>query len=860
MIGETLGHYRIDACLGAGGMGTVYRARDERLHRTVAIKVVGASGAGGSTPEDRSRLLDEARAASHLNHPHICTVYEVGDADGRAFIAMEYVAGRPLSESLPADGLPAETVVRFGVQIADALAHAHERGVVHRDLKTANVVVAEEQGVKVLDFGLARRIDTPAQEDLTRSIEESTERGTLIGTVAYIAPELLLGHPADARSDIWALGVVLYEMATGEHPFRGRNKFELTAAILRSPAHPFPPPVPPMLRAIISRCLTKEPAQRYQRAGEVRAALEAVQTDVLSTPIPTTDASNRTWLRWLAAGATGVALFVLAAWLFAHRPRGPWERGNAGGRLTRIVSSEDQTFDPSLSSDGRMLCYASRNADGRVDLFTVRVAGGGRVQLTNDDAREETPRFSPDGERIAFTRRDPVASTPEIRVVPSLGGEVLARIANAASPAWSPDGKRLVYVRGSGSDGATEVVTSTPDGSDARVIMRADSVYPFLRNPAWSPDGNQIAIVRGTGGVAGEIWLMPASGGSPRRAIEEGGAVFSDAPVYTPDGRGIVHTSNRGGATNLWFLPLSGDSPIRLTTGSGPDASPSISASGAVSFVNSRWRNTLDLYDLTSGTSRVLVTHTPFLWGPAVSPDGQEVAFSRSEEDGSWHIWTIDLSGGAPRRLTAGEAGEVYPRYSPDGTSVWFYTWIAPRRIGHVPSRGGPLEMFPLAGDQGYGDLSPDGKTLAFTRADADSERVYLASPNGEGMRALTRSSGAVPRWSPDGSLIAYAADRGFAGGIFLIKPNGTSGRRLTREGGWPVWWPGGREVGYLAVGADGNQEIRVASLDGSTRTLTNIKLNGTNHPFAIFPDGRRLVGSSAVHVSDEIWLLEPGR
>ena len=202
------------------------------------------------------------------------------------------------------------------------------------------------------------------------------------------------------------------------------------------------------------------------------------------------------------------------------------------------------------------------------------------------------------------------------------------------------------------------------------------------------------------------------------------------------------------------------------------------------------------LDDLSAGTSRVLLTHTPFLWGPAVSPDGREVAFSRSEEDGAWHIWTIDLSSGTLRRVTAGEAGEVYPRYSPDGTSLWFHTWIAPRRIGHVLARGGPLEMVPLTGEQVYADLSPDGKTLAFSRADADSERVYLAPAGGGSMRALTRSSGAVPRWSPDGSLIVYAGDRGYAGGILVIKPDGSSERRLTPDGGWPVWWPGGREVG----------------------------------------------------------------
>ena len=233
-------------------------------------------------------------------------------------------------------------------RIAGALAHAHERGVIHRDLKTANVVVAEEHGVKVLDFGLARRIDTAAQEDATRTVEESTESGTLIGTVAYIAPELLLGQLADARSDIWALGVVLYEMATGEHPFRGRNKFELTAAILQSPPHPFPPHVPPMLRAIISRCLTKEPGQRYQRAGEVRAALEAMQTDVLPTSLPPVGAARRAWQPWAAAGLAGALIIALVTWMLGHRARGPWERGSAGGKLTRIICVGRSDFRPGV--------------------------------------------------------------------------------------------------------------------------------------------------------------------------------------------------------------------------------------------------------------------------------------------------------------------------------------------------------------------------------------------------------------------------------------------------------------------------------------------------------------------------------
>jgi len=853
MIGETLGQYRIESRLGAGGMGVVYRARDERLHRTVALKVVGGE-TGGSSPDERHRMLEEARAASHLNHPHICTVYEVGDVDGRMFIAMEYVNGRPLSEILPSNGLPVETVLRYGSQIAGALAHAHERGVTHRDLKTANVVVDEEHGAKVLDFGLARRFDPVETDAVTKSVDNAIVPTAIAGTLAYIAPEVLLGNPADARSDIWALGVVLYEIATGELPFRGRTEIELSAAILRSPPHPFPPHVPPLVRGIIQRCLAKEPSQRYQRAGEARAALEAVQSDALIVP-PAPIASSRS--RQLRIGAAGLVLLGVAGWIWwRSSDRGGVQPTAIGGQLTRIVASEFQTIDPALSGDRRMLTYAAEAPDARIDLYTARVAGGGRVQITNDDAREETPKFSPDGERIAFTRREG-DKPPEVRIVPSLGGDAVATIPMAANPAWAPDGTRLVYLR-RGDAGVTELVTSGVDGANARVLVRGESTHPFLRHPAWSPDGRQIAFVKGSGGVAGEIWIVPAEGGPPRRAIEDSGSIYSEFPVFTADGRGLVHTSNRGGATNIWLWPLAGGAPVRLTTGPGPDESPTMSNDGAVAFVNSRWRNTLDVHDLGAGTSRVLVTHSPFLWGPAVSPDGREIAFSRSEVDGSWHIWTVPVDGGDPRRLTSGDAGEVYPRYSADGKTILFHTWDAPRRIGQVPAAGGALTFLPLNRGEGFADLSPDGKAIAFSRADGETERVYVAPQSGGDARLLTHSPATVPRWSPDGSRIAFAANRGYSGGIFVVDRSGANERRISAEGGWPVWWPDGRQIAFLTIGPQGNQ-VRVASITGGdTRLIASIKLAGTNHPFAVFPDGKRIAGTNAVHVSDEIWLLEP--
>jgi len=278
MIGRQLGHYRILAMLGAGGMGEVYRAHDQHLDRDVALKLLPAA-----TFEDalaRARLVREARAAAALNHASICTIHDVGEADGQAYIAMELVDGRPLADLMDGHGLPVDDVLGYGIQIAEALAHAHARGVIHRDLKSANAIVTAERRVKVLDFGLAKKV-SGAKLSLATTQQENvvslTERGTVVGTIAYMAPEQLRGETADARSDLWAFGVVLYEMCAGARPFQGRSSFEVSSNIINHPPMTFPPTVSPALRAVIERCLEKDPARRYQTAGEARAALQAVQ-------------------------------------------------------------------------------------------------------------------------------------------------------------------------------------------------------------------------------------------------------------------------------------------------------------------------------------------------------------------------------------------------------------------------------------------------------------------------------------------------------------------------------------------------------------------------------------------------------
>jgi serine/threonine protein kinase/tetratricopeptide (TPR) repeat protein len=325
LIGQIISHYRIVEKLGAGGMGEVYRARDEQLKRDVAVKILPDSQ---GSAEAGKKLLREAQSASALNDPHICIIHEVGEAGGRHFIVMELVEGRPLNSLIPPEGLRPDLVVRYGAQIAAALAHAHDRGIIHRDIKTANVVITPSGQVKVLDFGLAKLYGDHKLADVTRSIQSATNATAVVGTLPYIAPEVLRGEEADARSDIWSLGVTLFEMSTGNRPFRGQTSYELTSGILREPLPPLPPQLPPGLRAIIERCLEKEPGHRYQRAGEVRAALEAVHTQPASSsstvPVSVTPLISAKRSLWISSV---IGLAVLAAALFA---------ANVGGSRDRV--------------------------------------------------------------------------------------------------------------------------------------------------------------------------------------------------------------------------------------------------------------------------------------------------------------------------------------------------------------------------------------------------------------------------------------------------------------------------------------------------------------------------------------------
>ena len=841
--------YTIERELGRGGMATVYLAHDLKHDRDVAIKVFHpelAALLGGD------RFFREIRIVAKLSHPRILSLHDSGRAGGFLFYVMPYVEGETLADKLRREKqLSIEESLRVVRQVAAALDYAHEHGIIHRDVKPANILLQGDEAV-VADFGIALAIEAAGGERLTGT-------GLSLGTPEYMSPEQATGdRQVDARSDVYSLGCVLYEMLAGEPPHIGTNVQAVIARVLTDKApdvRTARDTVPPHVANAVARALNKVPGDRFSTAGGFASALRQSR----AIAIPKVKLGKALWRRIIATVAV-VALLAAATSWFLLRTRAKLAITGDTGRLSLLLSSEELAFDPALSPDGKMIAYAA--GDGtRVDLFVRMVQGGQPVQVTDDNALEATPAFSPDGERIAFTRRDSTGSDQTIWVVPALGGDATPVASNARMPAWSYDGTRLAYVEILPGQLSSLVVVS-PDGEDRSVVFEDQAPYLALYSPAWSPDGTLLAVSRSVGGNAGEIWLISLEGDPPRRLSHDPPGVVAHDPVFTPDGRGIVYSSNRAGTINLWFVPVGGGDPVQLTTGAGPDEAPSVARNGTIAFVNSRWRQHLLLFDLETSQRRTLHTHRDFIWAPAFSPDGSELAFSRHEVDGSWHIWMVRVDGEGARRLTSGSSPQMYPRFTPDGEWVVYLTWATPGRVWRVPRRGGPpVALTPEGEDAGYADVSPDHSQIAYVRPEDGTTHIYITPLEGGEARRLTDSPSALPRWSPDGQWIAFTPDRSFAGGVFVIRTDGTGERRLTENGGWHAWMPDGSHIGYLIVGPEGNQQLYVVPLDGGPSIhVPEVEYTTTNSPFDISRDGRFIATSDGVHLADEIWILESGR
>jgi Tol biopolymer transport system component/serine/threonine protein kinase len=874
-IGQTISHYRIVKKIGSGGMGVIYKARDLHLDRFVVLKTLSPERI--PDPEHKKRFVQEAKAASALNHPGIVHIYDITTDAGVDFIAMEYVEGKTLDELIDRRGLGLNKALKYAIQISDALSKAHSAGIIHRDLKPSNIMVKDDGNVKILDFGLAKLMEQVRGSEFsstatTAAIEKPvTDEGAIVGTVAYMSPEQAEGKPIDQRSDIFSFGSLLYEMITGRKAFQGSNKISTLSAIISKAPVPFGPEISYDLEKTIIRCLQKDKDRRFQNFADLKVILQELkeESDTKNRISITPSLSikhNRLHIfhKTILLPILLIIMVVLALWLyFRIHSNLNWNVANEvipSGDLALLVSSKGGAADPALSPDGKMLAFIAKDQD-RWDLFVGRVAGRDHIRLTNDDAIEAMPSFSPDGERIVFTRQEADQGQPEIWIVPTLGRQAVRVIDSALDATWSPDGQKLAFVlRRPGEEDA--IATSTIDGTNISIVMKADATYPFFLSPSWSPNGKNLAVARSSGGVAGELWLVPLDGGSPLRLTNDPPGINSHNPVFTPDGRGLIHESNRAGATNLWLLSLDDRRLTRLTSGPGPDRMPSVAEDGSIVFVNVRSSYALILRNLVDGQIREVLAHSTYLWAPVFSPSGQELAFSRAEQDGAWHIWIVGVQGGTPRQLTSGTLPEIYPRFTPDGASIVYHTWSSgPDRIWRVSLDGGPpVALTPARNDDDqYGDVSPDGQWLAFARTENEITRIYVTAINNGETRQLIDIPSTLPRWSPDGQWIAFSQSRGYIDGISVVDADGAGIRRISETGGWPVWWPDGKQLGYQNLGKDGSAEITIAPFaDGIFQALSSLPLSGLNNPFDVSPDGTMLATSSSEVLSSDIWLLEP--
>jgi Tol biopolymer transport system component len=889
MIGTTLHHYRIEGRLGAGGMGEVFVAEDTTLGRRVALKRLPPEMA--ADPERLRRFQREARAVAALNHPNIVTIYSVEEASGVHFLTMELVEGKTLSDLIPATGLPLAEFLKVAVPLVEAVAFAHEHGIVHRDLKPANIMLADNGRVKVLDFGLAKLKPAlaPATADETTCLagQSLTEVHAVVGTPWYMSPEQAQGQAVDHRSDIFSLGVVLYQMACGRRPFTGDTSTSIISSLLKDT--PAPPStvnraVPRALERAIARALEKDRAARYQSALELRDDLQRVREQTTTGRIVRGLTRTVTGARWparAAAAAVLVAAASAAAWYLVDGRAGPRQPADAPAphaTFRRLTADPGVEQFPSLLPDGKWLVYAGQQA-GNMDIYLLSTSGQNPINLTRDSpADDDEPAASPDGERIAFR------STREGGGIFVMGrtGEGVRRLtpgglARAFNPSWSPDGKEIVF--------ASENVQLSPlnweGGSTLSVVNSATGAIRRLETqdavqPVWSPHGQRIAYVsRGNNLPARSgvrlmgIWTVPSRGGAAVALTNDTSADW--CPVWSPDGRFMYFVSDRGGSMNLWRIGVDETSgkpqgrPQPITTPAPFLAHPTISADGrqmaysAVSKIQNIQRLRLDAAATGAEGEPSWLTTGSRLWAnPDPTPDGEWIVFY-SQDQPEGHIYVVRADGTGLRYLTNDQYVDRVPRWSPDKRWVAFFSTRPPAlSVWRIRFDGSDLQRVM---DGSVPVWSPDASRLASLGTIGD-----LASRPGAVADVTSRTTEALPRpednslrdfiaqsWSPDGSRLAGQngfTDRG-GNGIIVYTFATRSYERFTDFGEWPAWFADGRRILFVSNG----KEFWV--LDTRTRQTRKIYSTAWDvlGPPRMTRDGRTVYYSRRVTDAD-IYLL----
>jgi Tol biopolymer transport system component len=876
--GQRLGPYEIESPLGAGGMGEVYRARDTRLDRTVAVKVLPPHLA--EHPLGRERFEREARAVSALSHPHICALFDVGEVEGVAFIVMEHLEGESLADRLDKGPLPIEQIPRYGAQIADALDRAHRAGIVHRDLKPGNVMLTKS-GAKLLDFGLAKpaiEAEPPRESSAPTESRPATEAGTVLGTFQYMAPEQLEGQEADGRADIWALGCLLYEMATGRSAFAGKSQASLISAIMRDTPAPISerqPLVSAPLEHVVARCLEKDREERWQSAHDVAEELRWLESArPPSGPLPAERSPAASpAVRWalpvLAVVAAGAAGLVLGRSLV----------GNSAGRDAQATRVARQlTFQkgverhPALSPDGRQLVYVSDEA-GSPDIYLQRVDGRNAINLTGDSPAADTePSFSPDGSQIAFHSE---RGGGGLFVMGATGESVRRLTDRGHNPSWSPDGRRLVISTEGITDpldrqATAELWTVDIATGETSLLYAGDAVQP-----AWSPDGRRIAFWK-TDGNTGQRDLATIDGeGRDEPAVVTADVPVDWSPVWSPDGATLYFVSDRAGTMDVWRVAIDPETgrvdeePARVGAPSEEVAWLSVArASGSLAYVSA---STLyGMYSLPfepgrlrpAGRVRTVYAGALPIREAHPSPDGTSIALTTagSQED----LYTLRSEGGELRQLTNDPFRDRGPQWSPDGSVIAFYS----NRSGTYqmwtinPDGSGLRQLTDLADGAWYAYWSPDGtriasptgkETCVITVGDAAvSSAECLPNPSDDSWYG-------VRDWSPDGRwLIGNPYSRGGTRrpDLVLWSFDAEEYQPVGPGGIVARWLPDSRHL--LAI----DESARVVLIDragGAARPVGPLGDHGPLDPerLALSRDGRTVLLQSR-SLEANIWLLSP--
>ncbi len=876
MLGQSLGPYRVLAKIGEGGMGEVYRALDPRLQREVAIKVLPSSWMADE--RRRRRFLQEARAASALNHPNIVTIHEVGADSGVDYLVMEYVAGKTLDQIIPSQGMCVGEVLRLAIPLADALAHAHAAGIAHRDLKPSNVAVTTDGQVKVLDFGLAKLMqrgeDTDPAESPGGEQETATALsvpGTVAGTPAFMSPEQASGGRVDARSDVFSFGAVLYEMVTGRRAF-SRGSAEATRAAVLTEQPPSPsdvvPGVPRDLERLIQRCLRKEPDRRYQHMLDVKVDLQEISEEWHDSAT-SSRARRRSGARPGVVVGVGLAsvLAASAVWFWAGRT-GRHATGPSAVVQPLTASSGEESW-PSFSPDGQQVAFGwNGEQSDNWDIY-LKIVGASEVRrLTDDPAMDRAPSWSPDGRRIAFVRSEPDGSGM-LHIVSALGGSSrrVSDLLVAGPISWSPDGRFLVVRRSRTSTDAPGVYLVPVEGGEPHQIVAVDAHTEFT-SPAIAPDGRRLAFASCARRISPppcdisvvELGADYTPASPPQRLTRQAHSI--DRVTWTADSRAIIYDALVGPMTfYLWRVGTGGGrDPQRFEVAGLGARSPAVAASGG-RLAFSRMVFDQDIARLTGGEqSAAFLVSSFYEGGPRFSPDGRRVAFESLRSGERTEIWLADADGRNPIQLTRG-----------------------PGRWNGSPS------------------WSPDGRRLAFDARDEQGRwDIWTIDVDGAGLRRLTQGPADenIPRWSHDGRWVYYVASGEQEAAIRRVASTGgrdelvfespayfgvaesADGRTLflkqTSNGPLLAWPIGGGTPKTLAPCVDGLPGFSVAGsalfyaacggddwpvlhrLDlatGQTRQLG--RLTGFTGGLAVSPDGATVLFTILARSSEDLMLVE---